>query len=108
MDLFLNDSFQNGYKDGIHDGKESKFQDGFDTGYMEGFRNAFNLGKYHGLTTAAGIDTKQDLLLRKPTRGHCQICTDPTLLDKSITEITATQSSHSRNVNETLNKRYSF
>ncbi len=98
--------FQNGYKDGIHDGKESMFQIGFDAGYKEGFKNSFNVGKVHGLTMAAGLETKHDLLLRKPTRGHCQICSDTTLLDKPISKIVAVQSSHSHNVNETLNKRY--
>lgn len=82
------------------------FQSGFDAGYNEGFKNAFNIGKYHGLTTAAATNTKEDLLLRKPTRGQCQICTDPTLLEKSISDITAIQSKHSQNVNEALNKRY--
>lgn len=101
-------AFQNGYKDGIHDGKESMFQSGFDVGYKEGFKNAFNIGKYHGQTIAAGTNIKDDLLLRKPTRGQCQICTDPTLLDKSVEEITAVQTKHSQNVNDALNKRYHF
>lgn len=84
------------------------FQSGFDAGYKEGFMNAFSVGKFHGLTTAAETNTNPDLLLKKPTRGHCQICTDTTLLDKSISEITAVQSSHAQSVNETLNKRYKF
>ncbi|KAJ6639741.1 Protein YAE1 like [Pseudolycoriella hygida] len=97
---------KNGYKDGIHDGRESMFQAGFDVGYKEGFKNSFKIGRFHGLTTAAQINTSHDLLLKKPTRGHCQICIDSTLLDKSISEITAAQTSHSQSVNETLNKRY--
>lgn len=82
------------------------FQAGFDAGYKEGFKNAFNVGKCHGQTTAAGINTNHDLLLKKPTRGHCQICTDATLLEKSISDIITVQSSHCQNVHDTLNKRY--
>lgn len=100
--------FQNGYKDGVHDGRESMFQAGFDSGYKEGFKNAFNVGKFHGLTTAAETNTNHDLLLKKPTRGHCQICTDKTLLDKPISDIISVQSSHSKNVIDKLNERYTF
>lgn len=109
--MYLN-LHQTGYKEGVYDGRQSVFQSGFDIGMAEGFRNAFTIGKHQGLATAyIQIDNQKqfevlDLMLAKPTRGQCLICTDKELINKTIPVILKAQTKHSAIVSDALQKKY--
>lgn len=103
-----------GYKDGVHDGRESQFQNGFDAGYEQGFKNGFLLGKYNGsLSIGSNKDANKeskiqnDLILHRPSRGQCILCTNPTLKDNSISDIVDKQTEHIKRIATTLESRYS-
>lgn len=99
-----------GYKDGMHDGRESQFQKGFDDGYEQGFKNGFLLGKYKGSVSVqptkndSNIDLN-DLILQRPSRGQCILCTNPSLKDNSITNIVGKQTDHMNRIELTLDSR---
>lgn len=105
-----------GYKDGVHDGRESQFQNGFDCGYQQGFQNGFLLGKYNGLRSLAQqkrnkdepstSNQANDLILQRCPRGQCVLCTNPTLINDSIKDITEKQSEHMKTIETTLQTRY--
>lgn len=106
-----------GYKDGVHDGRESLFQNGFDCGYQLGFQNGFLLGKYNGIrslaqqttdTNDAQSSTNQsnDLILQRCSRGQCLLCINPTLINNSINDITEKQNEHIKRNESTLKTRY--
>ncbi|XP_031620058.1 protein YAE1 [Contarinia nasturtii] len=103
-----------GYKDGVHDGRESQFQKGFDDGYEQGFKNGFLLGKYNGQLTIEPTknDSKSDgkarndLILQRPSRGQCILCTNPSLKDDSIKDIVNKQNEHMKRIESTLESRY--
>lgn len=113
---------QSGYKEGIYDGRQSVFQKGFDIGFEQAFSNAYTIGRYQGQLKAVQQlpqDTirsepiekclencDHDLLLNKPTRGHCQVCINNELIKKDIGDILAVQSKHSESVNAALAKKY--
>lgn len=104
-----------GYKDGIHDGRESQFQNGFDSGYQQGFQNGFLLGRYKGVEsikqsngmTTNNSNASNDLILQRPPRGQCILCTEPTLKDNSISDIIEKQTKHINRIEATLISRYS-
>lgn len=106
--------FQMGYKDGVHDGRESQFQKGFDDGYEQGFKNGFLLGKYKGrLSTeqssrneCADSSNRNDLILHRPSRGQCILCTNHSLKDDSISDIIDKQVDHMKRIESTLSSRY--
>lgn len=102
--------FQMGYKDGVHDGRESKFQKGFDDGYEQGFTNGFLLGKYKGILassdTGAQSNIQNDLILQRPSRGQCILCTNPSLKDDSISDIIDKQTEHMKRIESNLSSRY--
>lgn len=105
-----------GYKDGVHDGRESQFQSGFDCGYQQGFQNGFLLGKYNGIRSLAQKttnderpnDTNQsnDLILQRCSRGQCLLCINPTLINNSIDDIIEKQKEHIQRIETTLKTRY--
>lgn len=110
---FLNSIlFQTGYKEGVFDGRQSVFQNGFDIGMAEGFRNAFIIGQQQGLVTGYNQIKNQkqseitDLMLAKPTRGQCLICSDKQLINEPIPDIVKAQTKHSANVSDALQKKY--
>lgn len=105
----------------MYDGRNSVFQNGFDVGYSQGFKNAFTIGNYQGLLAATKELQKQNLLspdiesfphepynliLNKATRGQCQICQDPNLLNESLDHITEIQTKHATNIKQVLEKKY--
>lgn len=105
-----------GYKDGVHDGRESQFQNGFDVGYQQGFQNGFLLGKYKGNIFAQKTlkdgacnsknATSNDLILQRSSRGQCILCTNHSLKDNSIEDIVTNQNEHMKTVKVTLETRY--
>lgn len=103
-----------GYKDGVHDGRESQFQAGFDDGYQQGFQNGFLLGKYKGSSSAkqsmgegtSDSAVSNDLILQRVSRGQCILCTNPSLKDDSIKDIVEKQTEHMISVESTLKQRY--
>lgn len=102
-----------GYKDGVHDGRESQFQNGFDAGYEQGFRNGYTLGKYKGSLTVplkkdatTDSNVQNDLILQRPSRGQCILCTNPSLKDNSISDIVEKQTNHQMRIETTLASRY--
>lgn len=103
---------QTGYKEGVFEGRQSVFQSGFDIGMAEGFRNAFTIGKHQGFVTAYNQIKQQnqsevlDLMLAKPTRGQCLICSDKQLINETIPDIIKAQTNHSTNVSDALQKKY--
>lgn len=108
--LLLYILIQTGYKEGVFDGRQSVFQIGFDIGMAEGFRNAFIIGKHQGLSTSYNQIENQnkvpDVMLAKPTRGQCLICSDKQLINKTIPEIIEAQTKHSKSVFNALQKKY--
>lgn len=106
----MNLNFQMGYKDGVHDGRESQFQKGFDDGYEQGFKNGFLLGKYKGnlsvQTANQEPNIQNDLILQRPPRGQCILCTNPSLKDNSISNIVGQQKEHMNRIESTLQSRY--
>lgn len=99
-----------GYKDGVHDGRESQFQKGFDDGYEQGFKNGFLLGKCKGRLssseTSAQSNIQNDLILQRVSRGQCILCTNPSLKDDSICDIIDKQTDHMKRIESTLASRY--
>lgn len=100
-----------GYSDGVHDGRESQFQKGFDDGFEQGFQNGFLLGKYKGsLSVSTGqtadSNVQNDLILQRPSRGQCTLCTDPSQKDNSISDIIDKQTEHMKRIESTLQTRY--
>lgn len=105
-----------GYKDGVHDGRESQFQNGFDDGYQQGFHNGFLLGKYKGRIFAQNTlkdgasdsknQTSNDLILQRSSRGQCILCTNHSLKDNSIKDIVSNQNEHMKTIKSTLETRY--
>lgn len=98
-----------GYKDGIHDGRESQFQKGFDDGYEQGFKHGSLLGKYKGDLWAEQLQqgtNAYDLLLHRPSRGQCVLCTNPALKEDTISNIVVAQSEHMARVTSALQTRY--
>lgn len=96
-----------GYKDGIHDGRESQFQNGFDDGYCQGFRNGFLLGKCKGSLTAEQSNADTNTLSvalgdQRFSRGQCILCTNPTLKDNSICDIVEKQNAHMKTIEDIL------
>lgn len=104
-----------GYKDGVHDGRESQFQKGFDNGYEQGFKNGFLLGKFKGSLSVQATknetntvsNVQNDLILQRPSRGQCILCTDHSLKDNSISDIVGKQTDHMKRIESTLESRYS-
>jgi hypothetical protein len=75
--FFVNDGtifcrLQEGYREGINDGRDSVFQQSFDKGYEDGFRIGFLLGKSQK---------------EKASRGDCGLCGNSDLLAQPETEI---------------------
>lgn len=99
---FIN--FQLGFKEGAYDGREAQFQRDFDTGFECGFKNGFELGKYRAIYE--NNSDRLDIILNKPSRGQCVVCTDSSLKEKSTPEITATQEAHIEKCFQTLDSRY--
>lgn len=99
-----------GYKDGVHDGRESQFQNGFDCGYQQGFKNGFLLGKYNGIRSLdnerSNTNQSNDLILQRCCRGQCLLCINPTLINNSINDITEKQTEHIKRIEITLQTRY--
>jgi hypothetical protein len=105
--------FQNGYADGISDGRDSTYQLGFDRGFENGFRNSFLLGQQQGRINAvsdsfpqAAKASESDSTLANPRRGHCLICVDQTKLNHSIDIIEKSQEQHFVVTKEALRERY--
>lgn len=98
----------------MHDGRVSQFQTGFDIGYQNGIRNGFILGKQKGLLSAepdacnsnVKFDVQNDLILQRPSRGQCILCTDKALIDNSISDIVELQTKHINQIQTTLKTRY--
>lgn len=105
---------QIGYKEGAYAGRQSVFQHSFDDGYAAGFRNGLQLGRYQGLTTAfAQINadsqpstSSTDLLLLKPTRGQCQVCTDQLLINRPVDDLVRLQGAHEAKCRIALETKY--
>ncbi|XP_055322898.1 uncharacterized protein LOC129578410 [Sitodiplosis mosellana] len=101
-----------GYSDGVHDGRESQFQKGFDDGFEQGFKNGFLLGKYKGSVSnpmaakSTNSNVQNDLILQRPFRGQCTLCTDPSQKDNSISDIVNKQTEHMKRIESTLGSRY--
>lgn len=105
-----------GYKDGVHDGRESQFQVGFDVGYQHGFKYGFLLGKFKGCLSIEQAQAKEenksnlsgqnDLMLQRPSRGQCILCTNPSLKDESIGDIVIKQTEQMGNIESTLESNY--
>lgn len=111
--LYCFSVFQSGFKDGAYEGRQSVFQTSFDDGYTIGVRNGLQLGRYQGVLAALAQiqDTAtqtpiNDLLLVKPTRGQCQICTDKELINGTVDELHAIQSAHETKCQQALAKKY--
>ncbi|XP_039438698.1 uncharacterized protein LOC120419895 [Culex pipiens pallens] len=102
---------QNGFADGVADGRETLYQQDFDRGYKEGFAMAFTLGCHKGYATGTqqhGTTVCTDLILKQEaSRAHCQLCTDKTLEERmSLDKIIAVQQKHNAGVKEKLAERY--
>lgn len=102
-----------GYKDGVHDGRESQFQRGFDEAYEQGFKHGFLLGEYKAKVLYAqssrydsNVPVQNDLILQRPSRGQCILCTNPSLKDNSISDIIDKQTDHMKRIESTLASRY--
>lgn len=104
-----------GYKDGVHDGRESQFQNGFDCGYQQGFANGFLLGKYNGNRSLAqqttdnersNVNPSNDLILQRCSRGQCLLCINPSEINSSISDIVEKQKEHMQRIETTLKTRY--
>lgn len=104
-----------GYKDGIHDGRETQFQNGFDDGYEQGFQNGFMLGKYKGTIFGSSLmdasnsknqAIQNDLILYRPSRGQCILCTNPSIQENCVKDIVTQQNEHIKIVKATLESRY--
>uniref|UniRef100_A0A1L8DC89 Essential protein Yae1 N-terminal domain-containing protein n=1 Tax=Nyssomyia neivai TaxID=330878 RepID=A0A1L8DC89_9DIPT len=104
---------KSGYKDGVSDGREQKYQEGFDAGFRDGFQHAFLVGKYKALAWAddqrkgnEATGSNNDLLLKNPQLGHCQICLDESLLEKNLTELEKLNNVHTQKVHERVKEKY--
>uniref|UniRef100_A0A1Q3F6M2 Uncharacterized protein n=1 Tax=Culex tarsalis TaxID=7177 RepID=A0A1Q3F6M2_CULTA len=103
---------QNGFADGVADGRETLYQQDFDRGYKEGFAMAFTLGQHKGYAAAGGLQQSAldtDLILKQDaSRAHCQLCLDKTLegQQKSLDEIVGIQQQHNNAVGAKLRERY--
>lgn len=107
---------QNGYADGLADGRETIYQKDFDRGYRSGFAMAFKLAQHQGY--AAGLQKQldredlarnitQDLILRQESaRAHCLLCRDKTMEQKCLNDIVSAQNSHNDSVLGVLRERY--
>lgn len=90
-----NFSSQDGYADGLSEGRDSVFQEAFDAGYGDAFKFAFQLGQYKGLYTASGRMTVPPEL-EKTSRGECQTCVQPDILKRPVDELRLLQQEHSQ------------
>lgn len=105
----------------MYDGRNSVFQNGFDVGHSQGFKNAFTIGTHQGLLAAVNELKKQNtlpkelepfsnaphsLILNKATRGQCQICQDPNLLNQNLSVITTIQTKHANNIKPALEQKH--
>lgn len=110
---------QIGYQEGAYDGRQAVFQKGFDVGYESGFRNGYRLGTQIGQLNASndisnrvnrGIavsSATSDLILKRPTRGQCVVCTDQNLINENIDRVVELQEKHFTKIDDTLASRYS-
>lgn len=60
----LNVCFQEGYREGLAEGKEGKLQEGFDQGYLSGFKESQNLAEMKGFLSAVMLQST-DLMLNE-------------------------------------------
>ncbi|XP_055715948.1 uncharacterized protein LOC129809848 [Phlebotomus papatasi] len=109
---------KSGYKDGISDGREQKFQEGFDAGFRDGFHHAFLVGKYKALAwekeqkkekekeDVGSSSSSGDFLLKNPHLGHCQICLDPTLLEKNLGELQELNANHTEKIHKRIEEKF--
>ncbi|GAB0092831.1 hypothetical protein DMENIID0001_078680 [Sergentomyia squamirostris] len=104
---------KSGFKDGISDGREQKYQEGFDGGFRDGFHHAFLVGKYKAMldvkqqkTENDPKDSNSDLLLKNPNLGHCQICLDPTLIEKDLSDLIGITKSHTEKIHSKIEEKY--
>ncbi|EAT47254.1 AAEL001597-PA [Aedes aegypti] len=107
---------QNGYAEGLADGRETIYQKDFDRGYRIGFTMAFKLAQYQGF--AAGLQKQsdkeelarniaQDLILRQESaRAHCLLCSDKTMGQNLLDDVEASQNSHNEGILKVLEERY--
>ncbi|XP_062536709.1 uncharacterized protein LOC134205463 [Armigeres subalbatus] len=107
---------QNGFADGLSDGRETIYQKDFDRGYRSGFAMAFKLAQHQGFsaglqkqlgkeTIAASIS--QDLILKQhAARAHCLVCNDKTMEQNSLDDIVLSQNTHNDGVLGKLKERY--
>ena len=64
---------QDGYADGVSDGRDAVFQREFDKGYADGFAESF-------------LQAKTDRFIQD-SRKHCKLCLNPDLTKKSVEEV---------------------
>ncbi|XP_044746386.1 uncharacterized protein LOC123307946 isoform X2 [Coccinella septempunctata] len=74
------DLLEDGYREGIEEGRNKVFQQYFDGGYKEGFKNGFELGQRKGEKCAEStlnqIELCQAKELEKSSTGACILCQD--------------------------------
>lgn len=63
------------------------------------------MGRLNTATSEAETATK-DLILNRPARGQCVICTEQTLINEDIDVILNHQKRHINRINEALEQRY--
>lgn len=92
---------QIGYKDGIHDGRQSKYQRDFDEGYLIGFQSGFRRGnadgsadcstrKSNGQADSNGSERKQT------SKPNCILCLDKSLEGESVSKLIELQRNHNK------------
>lgn len=77
---------QDGYADGLSDGRDSVYQQGFDAGFEDAFRFSFLLGQYKALK-GKNADGTNKTELEKTSRGECQICLNPDLIKENFDQL---------------------
>lgn len=103
--LTINLLFQDGYADGLSEGRDSVFQQGFDAGYEDGFKFSFLLGQYKALK-GSNTDGYCPNGLDKTSRGECQICLNPDKIKEDFDELRKLQQMKNKEREDELLKQF--
>lgn len=107
---------QNGYAEGLSDGRETIYQKDFDRGYRSGFMMAFKLAQHQGFGSglqkqpdreAIAQNINRELILKQESaRAHCLMCSDKVMEQKTLDDIEISQMAHNAGVLAKLKERY--
>lgn len=67
-------------------------------------KSGFELGKHQGEQKLKTDDIH--ILLNNPQRAQCQICQDPTLINKTIEELEVIYKNHHEQISTALHERF--